>query len=45
MKDKLLGYYRTLRHNVKYKENYFRNAVILLSVALILDILLLWMVS
>ena len=42
MKKKLLECLRTLEHNVKYKENYFRNVMILLLLVFILDLLMLW---
>ena len=36
--------YRTLKHNIGYKENYFRNGLIILSVLTLLDLIILYLI-
>lgn len=38
--NKLKGLYRTFMHNILYKENYYRNVMIVLFSLLLLNILL-----
>lgn len=44
MKNKIIGKYRTFKHNLNYKEGYFNNLVGVLLVLLIIDLLMLLLV-
>ena len=41
MKKKVLGWYRIFIHNLEYKENYFKNVMIIILINLIKLILIL----
>lgn len=36
--------YRTLKHNINYKENYFKRVMITLLILLILDLIVLYLI-
>ena len=40
----LIKMYRKLKHNINYKENYFRNLILILCSLLLLDLILLYLV-
>ena len=42
--NKLLGYYKTMRHNINYKENYYRNIMIILLAILLMDLVVLFII-
>lgn len=44
MKKNLVVCYRTLKHNINYKENYFKNLLIVLLILLIIDLIMLYVV-
>lgn len=43
-KERLIGLYRQFKHNLEYKENYFRNIMIILVSFLLLNLILLYLV-
>lgn len=40
----LIKIYRILKHNINYKDNYFRNLILILCGLLLLDLILLYLV-
>ena len=44
MKENLLRKYRTFRHNINYKHNYFKRIMITLLILLILDLIVLYLI-
>ena len=43
-KEILIGRYRQFKHNLEYKENYFKRIMITLLILLILDLILLYLI-
>lgn len=43
-KERLIGLYRQFKHNLEYKENYFKRIMITLLILLILDLILLYLI-
>lgn len=43
-KEKLLGRYRTFKHNILYVDGYDKKVMVILLLLLILDLLCLWSV-
>ena len=41
--NKLIGYYRTMRHNINYKEYYTMKILGILLTALLIDVIVLFM--
>lgn len=44
MRKKLTGWYRTLKHNINYKEGYFNNLIIALFILLAIDLIILYLI-
>ena len=36
--------YRAFRHNINYKENYFKNMMIIILILLVIDLIILYLV-
>lgn len=43
-KERLIGLYRQFKHNINYKENYFKRVMITLLTLLILDLIVLYLI-
>ena len=41
---KLKGYYRTLKHNITYKENYYRNGLLIILSFILIDLIILYFI-
>ena len=42
---KVLGWYRTFKHNLYYKEGYFNNLIVALFILLAIDLLILYLIG
>ena len=42
--NKLKGYYRTFLHNIEYKDGYYKKILIILTVILLIDLVVLYLI-
>lgn len=44
MKERITGFWRTLKHNVEWKDGYFKKVMVILLVLLIINLVVLYIV-
>ena len=44
MKERIKGFWRTLTHNIRYKEGYFKKGMVIISLLIVLDLVMLWII-